>query len=145
MKTCTKCGREFCIEDFQIKNLQTGRRSASCKDCHHAYLKTHYQANKATYKKRARFHTNKVWIINAKMVDDLKAIKPCIDCGKFYDPICMDYDHLPQFKKKKNISRMLSAGSSIQTILDEIAKCELVCSNCHRMRTRDRMNGPGGV
>jgi hypothetical protein len=64
--------------------------------------------------------------------------KPCVDCGVKYPTCVMDFDHLPQFKKSFEISS--ANGGSIKRIMDEIAKCELVCSNCHRMRTYTRKN-----
>jgi hypothetical protein len=65
--------------------------------------------------------------------------KPCADCGIKYHPIVMDFDHLPQFKKNHEISRLAKTGDK-EAILAEIAKCELVCANCHRMRTLGRLN-----
>jgi hypothetical protein len=62
--------------------------------------------------------------------------KPCTDCGKRYPPVCMDFDHLPQFKKEFNISQ--SGAYKLEAISAEISKCEVVCSNCHRLRTQKR-------
>jgi len=63
---------------------------------------------------------------------------PCTDCGGVFDPVCMEFDHLPQFTKVRNVSQMISQQAPRETVLKEIAKCELVCSNCHAIRTRDR-------
>lgn len=62
--------------------------------------------------------------------------KPCTDCGNIYHFAIMHYDHLPQFEKTRGISEMFYY--SIKRIDEEIAKCELVCSNCHGMRTWTR-------
>ena len=70
-------------------------------------------------------------------VNELKSA-PCSDCKQTFDPVCMDFDHLPEFKKKYDIARMTAKGLSIQRIGEEIKKCELVCSNCHRLRTKKR-------
>lgn len=67
-------------------------------------------------------------------IDELKS-KPCTDCGGTFDPVCMDFDHIGT-DKRYNVAKMLSA--SVQQVLDEIAKCELVCANCHRLRTKNR-------
>ena len=55
-----------------------------------------------------------------------------------YAPWVMDFDHLGKTEKKFNISDVIRRGYSKATILAEIAKCELVCANCHRQRTHDR-------
>lgn len=48
----------------------------------------------------------------------------------------MQWDHLPQYPKRGDISQLV--GLSKQEILNEIAKCELVCTNCHILRTAAR-------
>ena len=50
----------------------------------------------------------------------------------------MDFDHLGS--KKQTIARLANSEASIKTIKQEIAKCELVCSNCHRLRTWQRLS-----
>ena len=46
----------------------------------------------------------------------------------------MHWDHLPKYVKVDDISSMVASYPRAR-ILDEIAKCELVCANCHVMRT----------
>lgn len=67
------------------------------------------------------------------LVDDLKG-HPCVDCGGTFPPECMDFDHLGD--KKWQIGRMMNF--SHEKVRDEIAKCDLVCANCHRIRTKSR-------
>ena len=50
----------------------------------------------------------------------------------------MDFDHLEGEEKVLNVAAMVGRGWALQRILDEIAKCEVVCSNCHRERTYKR-------
>lgn len=61
---------------------------------------------------------------------------PCADCGIKYPPYVMDFDHLPQYKKSFTISR--TTHISMEALLLEVSKCEIVCANCHRIRTRNR-------
>lgn len=63
---------------------------------------------------------------------------PCADCGQIFDPVCMDFDHLPEFSKAMNISYMVRHRMSWKKIAAEIKKCEVVCANCHRLRTKAR-------
>lgn len=86
------------------------------------------QQNRAV--KRCR-DNNEAWLAAMKS-------KPCTDCGNTYPPECMDYDHLPQHEKTTEVSAMVHNTFSRRRILEEIAKCELVCSNCHRVRTKAR-------
>lgn len=66
------------------------------------------------------------------MYDYLKQ-HPCVDCG-FSNPVCMDFDHV-RGKKKMGVSQMVSNGHSLEAIQAEIDKCEVRCSNCHRIKT----------
>lgn len=75
-------------------------------------------------------------------VTEWKRGRACEDCRNVFDPICMDFDHLPGQKKIRNIAAMVSRASgqnAWQQILAEIVKCDLVCANCHRLRTQDRL------
>jgi hypothetical protein len=66
----------------------------------------------------------------AYLVDFLRA-RPCVDCGE-PDPLVLEFDHLGS--KSFNIAANLG-NRKWQSILDEIAKCDVVCANCHRRRT----------
>src|SRR5579864_9612343 len=60
---------------------------------------------------------------------------PCIDCGFKYPHFCMDFDHRNPSQKVLSISRMINKNWGIGKIKEEINKCDLVCANCHRIRT----------
>ena len=68
-------------------------------------------------------------------VNELKT-EPCLDCGGSFPPECMDFDHVRGEKEfalgGANVSR------SRESVDQEIAKCDLVCANCHRIRTEAR-------
>jgi hypothetical protein len=89
-----------------------------------------------------RWHTVKK-NSNRAIRDQLDAIKsaPCMDCGKAFHPCQMDFDHRPGTVKVTNIGRMVNDEYSLGDILDEISKCDLVCANCHRLRTWLRRMG----
>lgn len=60
-----------------------------------------------------------------------------MDCGGEFHPVCMQFDHRGDDKKYKNISKM--TNYSMERIMEEIAKCDLVCANCHALRTYNRL------
>lgn len=63
---------------------------------------------------------------------------PCADCGET-DPVVLDFDHRPGVQKRFEIARAVNASTRAwSTILKEIAKCDVVCANCHRRRTASR-------
>ncbi len=63
-------------------------------------------------------------------------MKPCSDCQNIFAYYVMDLVHLPQFQKSCNLSDYKK--HKIGDVVDEIAKCEPVCANCHRERTHIR-------
>jgi hypothetical protein len=48
----------------------------------------------------------------------------------------MQWDHLPGTQKLGDVSTF--KGRSREEVLAEIAKCQLVCANCHAVRTFER-------
>lgn len=65
----------------------------------------------------------------------IKESQPCMDCGFYYPAAIMEFDHLPGCVKIDTIARMVVAQRAWKVIEAEMAKCELVCANCHRYRT----------
>lgn len=63
---------------------------------------------------------------------------PCTDCGKRYPPWVMDFDHV-RGPKLFDIGSARNKAGSLRRLKEEIAKCEVVCANCHRTRTHDRL------
>ncbi len=59
-----------------------------------------------------------------------------MDCGVQYPHYVMDFDHRDKKKKLAGINKMINFHSySKKKIFEEIKKCDLVCANCHRIRT----------
>jgi len=74
---------------------------------------------------------------NRDYVRKIKEQSPCTDCGKFYHFSQMDFDHIED--KKVNIATLANSTAKIAEIKKEIAKCQVVCANCHRLRTWQRL------
>ena len=60
---------------------------------------------------------------------------PCADCGVAYPQQVMEFDHRDPSEKDIDVSAMVRQRHSVKRIQKEIDKCDIVCSNCHRMRT----------
>lgn len=94
----------------------------------------HYLRNSEAIKAKVAV-TNKVLRKrNKDFVDQVKATTPCVDCGALYPPYVMQFDHIID-AKRGNISDLVRAGVSLETLRIEMDKCEVVCSNCHAERT----------
>jgi hypothetical protein len=73
---------------------------------------------------------------NKDYANKIKLERGCADCGYNTDSDALDFDHLRD--KVERISRMLQTSRSIASLDAEIAKCDVVCANCHRIRTKRR-------
>lgn len=76
---------------------------------------------------------------NSAFLAEIKLAKGCADCGYNKHPAALDFDHLPGHVKRQNLSRM-NGWYGKAAIEAELAKCEVVCANCHRIRTHERAN-----
>ena len=97
-----------------------------------AYSRTYNAENREalTQKKAERRRQQREFIQQAKTC-------PCADCGVPYPHWIMDFDHV-RGTKKVNVSYLARNTVSWETIKEEIAKCDVVCANCHRQRTHQR-------
>jgi hypothetical protein len=75
---------------------------------------------------------------NATIVlEHLRGAK-CVDCG-VSDPLVLQFDHRPGQSKLKDIGWFVSSGSRASLLLDELARCDVRCANCHRRRTAQQL------
>lgn len=80
-----------------------------------------------------------VYLLQNSKRQAFRALKsgPCTDCGVSYPYYVMQFDHV-HGKKKYNLSHR-SASFGSKEFMEELAKCELVCANCHAERTHQRI------
>jgi hypothetical protein len=98
------------------------------------YNRAHYKENREVYIQRARGRADAVRRERVAYLVDYFRTHPCTDCGEA-DPVVLEFDHLGD--KAFNISDGIR-DRGWQALIDEIAKCEVVCANCHRRRTAKR-------
>jgi hypothetical protein len=103
------------------------------------YQRRWYQANRELQMRRVLKATRERRERGKAYVDELKS-RPCVDCGVRYPPYVMDFDHV-RGEKSLNRSRPRNSRLAWSRLLAELEKCEVVCANCHRMRTRARSEG----
>lgn len=98
-----------------------------------------YQNNKI----RQNEHTQRLRRKRRLFINALKIGKACFDCGNLFEPYVLQFDHRPGETKQFTPSRMVVCSE--KTILRELAKCDLVCANCHAIRTHRRVHTCGRV
>lgn len=65
-----------------------------------------------------------------------------MDCKQSFPYYVMDFDHRDPSKKEANVGSLRRDGASLEALKTEIAKCDIVCANCHRVRTHKKKDGP---
>lgn len=132
VRTCARCKLVKSIDEFfQRKN---GRWHSYCRPCHKEWAREYYMQHRAEYIKRSLHYKEKLRAY-------LRAAKdhPCVDCGRRYPAYVMDFDHREGEQKLFNVAALHSERwVSLRQLQEEIAKCDLVCANCHRERTHQR-------
>lgn len=119
---CTKCGKEGGkLEDYVVSKRHKYGRKNECKKC---------------FNKRARERQRRMRARRRAKLDEMKD-EPCADCGEEYPPYVMDFDHV-NGDKEFAISQAIAPNIPAERIEEEVAKCEVVCANCHRIRTHSR-------
>lgn len=90
----------------------------------------HRAARKA--QNRTARHNRRKWF------HELKATKKCANCPETH-PYCLEFHHLNPKDKVDHVGGMANSTWSKKKILAEIAKCQVLCANCHRKQTYKEM------
>lgn len=132
LRRCGHCFMGKSDSFFSWKNEERGLMHSVCKECHTAYRREHYLANRSKYIAKAKkWNGGQKLVLRDLILKHLMA-HPCVDCGEG-DPIVLDFDH--KADKWKSVAEMLKNCYSISNIVAEIGKCEVRCANCHRRKT----------
>jgi hypothetical protein len=118
MKLCPHCREVKPLDAFYPR--QRGGVLSWCKQCAKEYQR------------------GRPPVLLAKRVVRQAKDRPCADCGVRYPYYVMDFDHRPGTTKKVNLTVLVKRGPAQDILLAEIAKCDVVCANCHRARTYQR-------
>ncbi len=94
-----------------------------------------YQDNKTKHKGRVRRRMlrNRIWVYAYKKK------QACIKCGSAH-PAVLDFHH--RFDEDKEFNISMCRNFSLARIKAEIAKCDVLCANCHRILHWDDCTGP---
>ena len=123
MKTCTQCKITKEQTEFSKKRQST---QSICKLCARQNFKIYYHSNREEQRKRVTKQKRNIrsWLINYKQD------KHCEHCFENHVS-CLDFHHRDPKEKKFSIAEASTYGFSISKILEEIAKCQILCKNCH--------------
>ena len=141
MKVCSKCSDAKLESEFFIKDKASGKLHAQCKECYKAHRKTFYASHYAKYGDLYRKRSQEYRMMlrtefRNNMLEYLKD-KECIICGE-NDIRVLEFDHVDPTKKSFAISQSVRMGYRWPDVEEEIKKCRILCSNCHKKHTADQ-------
>ena len=124
-KFCSSCQKNKDVKEFSNNSYKPDGLNYYCKICHSLYRKKHYTKNKQKYIAKARkFKQEQI-----KKFETFKATLKCKLCPET-ESACLDFHHLDPKFKERNLSVLRS--SSFDKAIEEVKKCVVLCSNCHR-------------
>jgi hypothetical protein len=94
----------------------------------------YYLRDPATYKARAAANNKLAKARNRETIRELLRNAECLDCG-LREFAVLEFDHREPRDKRDDVSTLVGQYLCWSTIAKEIAKCDVVCANCHRRRT----------
>lgn len=114
------------VDQFYRRHDSRGGHQAGCKPCRKIYRDQHYTDNRAYYIAKALRHRDEVRL----RIRALKEGRPCSICGGQFHFAALEWHHRDRSEKA------FAIGDACRThgwdrIVAEIAKCDLVCANCH--------------
>jgi transposase len=91
-------------------------------------------------KEKTHKRTRNLRSANTKRLRELKENIGCVDCKEMYPHYVLEFDHLPQYEKLGIVTN-IARRYSWEKALEEVKKCDIVCANCHNIRTWNRQQG----
>ncbi len=136
MKYCSSCFK-FKTTTVFVKT-GNGNKCLVCKNKKHS---TYRSRDRALGKKRKRIISINERMQQLESYDEfriwcnsLKDGKACIECKKSYHFSCLDWDHRYGYKLI-SVANLMAKSRDKELILKETEKCELMCANCHRIKS----------
>jgi hypothetical protein len=130
--TCCAKDEELPASAFYLVASRGDGLSSQCRKCHHGVQRRYYARNAKAERLRTRRRKRRVRAENRGRVLDYLRLHPCVDCGE-PDPVVLEFHHVRG--EKRDAVACLLRGHEWWAVAAEIAKCEVLCANCHRKRT----------
>lgn len=135
MRACPKCGELTPLDQFPPVRRGEPRLQTWCRECFAEANARNYARNREREKERLIPQSRAPRIrLKSRLIEFLKD-HPCVDCGET-DLVVLRFDHLRD--KAADVAQLVASGAAWETIAHEIAKCEVRCANCHRLKTAMR-------
>lgn len=127
MKCCSKCKETKDLCEFNKRTRAKDGLQNHCRECEKKNHIHHYARAKSAYVRRATERTSRL----TEAYQEWKRTLKCSYCSED-DECCLDFHHLDPSEKEHGIARFAKYYFGTEKWYNEIKKCIVVCSNCHR-------------
>lgn len=124
-KICSTCNKEKLTAAFRKDKSQKDGLQPRCKQCARHAINANYKKYRTKTLKRNKERQDKTKYIIRKYRED----HVCELCGES-ESVCLEFHHLDPSTKSFGLSHVTT--QSDEAINEEIQKCILICSNCHK-------------
>lgn len=131
-KICIRCLQEKPIEQFPYKSLIKRTRQTVCKTCTAKRSSEWYENNRAQHIQNVSSNKLRYREYAREYIRIYLASHPCSVCGET-DPVVLEFHH--RGEKDFAIADLIGNSASLDSLIAEINKCDVVCANCHRRIT----------
>lgn len=139
--TCNRCRVAKPQEQFAI-SPSTQKITGVCQECwdkHYAHLAKSVEHHKSKKRLEDRKSRRKQIDRNRVYLRSILENAQCMECGND-NWLVLELDHRNPQDKHDAVTRMVNDGTSLDRIKQEVLKCDIVCANCHTIRTAKRGN-----
>lgn len=121
-KICSKCKILKDFSEFYNRSKSKDGKAVFCKSCRKEMDNLRYKYNPKKKLKNIEYE-KKI----RQIIIDAKTNRKCLFCDE-NEFVCLDFHHIDKTTKEVDVSQ----ARSIREVTEEIKKCIVVCSNCHR-------------
>ena len=138
MKRCTKCGKKKRNTSFYWSDKVKGIRRSECKKCEGISYSIWWKS--ATTEERKRKYSASMACASRRADENIAWLAEylkkhsCIVCGE-KNILMLEFHHRRRSRKKYDISALAGQGKSLKLLIKEVAKCDVICANDHRVET----------
>ena len=122
MKLCRYCKKSYPETDFGVAKT-TDTKVYRRQKCRYCYRKT----------------KNILKATRRDLIETTKAEQGCLRC-KIRDPRVLEFHHLDTTQKEFSIADYYYSQYGVERLEQEIAKCVVICANCHRILHAEERN-----
>ncbi|WP_448810826.1 hypothetical protein [Agromyces bauzanensis] len=137
-KFCSACQQSKPTVEFNVRRASSDGLQNICRPCNRAKARRYYAEHRREHVRVIMARKAMIRRATLEAIGEYLQVTPCKDCGEG-DVRVLDFDHRPEAQKSRDVMKLVQDGYSLARVMEEIAKCDVRCRNCHAKVTYERM------